>query len=253
VPAQPFFKLTRAALATIVISAAAATAARADTIFSPTADPFPKGSGAVLAPTPTTQYGAVAQRDIYNFQLQSQTFDFLTGNEIDVVKAIDYFRFTNPAGVAGTASLPGTMTITIDGRTSSSQTGTFNEVLDVATFSGTDSFGDTLTLGMNPNQPSTGTLTIARTTANGGGYDISNSFIIYGSNSVNGGPVEYTPTTYSSALPIGFTPSPASVAEPASLALLGASVAAIGFVRRRRPQNGGGRPNSDRPISGFSA
>jgi hypothetical protein len=222
---QSACKLTRTLVASIVFSAAA-TAAMADTIFSPTADPFPNGSAVNLVGSTTPNLGAVTTHYWENILVESDSFNLITGVETITLAATNYAVFAN-GGSPLTYTAPATLTFTIDNRTASNQTGTFTETL--ASFSSGGTVGGLpVDVTLNPAAASTGTVTIATTS---GGYDITNSFVVNGGASVNGGPLVIATPATATSLPIGFS---SSVPEPASLTLLGASLAGMALMRRRR-------------------
>ncbi len=150
---------------------------------------------------------------------------FSGGNEVESFGSY----FTGDVSVNGTpvgeAVLSGLVDVTVFGRTSDSETGSFATEI---TFDLTGSLGgNSIEVITNPNpaDASDGDTTIS---ANGNGtYHITSYFDIFTELSLNGGPIEE---------PVGggSVHVDLEAPEPASLSLLAAALAGLGLVRRRR-------------------
>jgi hypothetical protein len=208
----------------------AASVVQASTIFYPTPDPFPNGSGFDLHVT-TGEICVVAiacSKDFYitDLTLQSETATSHKGTTFEYTAGL-YAAFTNPyTGAAmGSATLqldPGTyVDITVDAPYNplTHATGTFTDLLTAASFEGTDSYGDTITRTLG-STPSTGTVVIS---AVAGGFDITSGFTVYTAGTFNGVPTHDPAVSAVSTAP-----------EPATWAMMLIGFAGVGTMIRRK-------------------
>ncbi len=146
----------------------------------------------------------------------------------------EYFTFyTTPSmtTVATSAVFAGQYELTIPGRTSSYETGTFNFTY-TASATGTVN-GDTVVLRTDPSIPATGTTSI--TPGPGvGEYTIDTTTTVTQQYSSNGGAWITAPSVSATSVPLGVT---SAVPEPSAFLSAMSAVAvlgAVGFIRRSR-------------------
>jgi hypothetical protein len=218
----------RTGLAAAVISVAVASAAHADFVNA-SADPFLGGSINLTSPNPlaigpsSAPFGYTTTFTVAAFKETSQTFS--GGNEYVTYTTsfgATLYTDTSLTTIAQSILLSGTFAATVDGRNSATQTGTFSEVITEATFSGEISGQSVSNYLQNPVDT-----TVAISALTGGNYQISYSAgasvpAMMEVETVIQGPAPLTPT-YSQDIP-----------EPASLTLLGVSLAGLSVLRHRR-------------------
>jgi len=152
----------------------------------------------------------------------SSTFD-VTGQDI-ITNATYTTTVTDLFGTPlGSVDLTGTMEQEVLGRTSDSDTGTWDIAVTALSLSGT-LLGDAMTMTLDPDIASFGATSIA---ADGdGSYLMSGFFSIYGDLSLAS-----TPPQVAEEVPFDFV---IPVPEPAGLALLTVPMLALAIIRRRR-------------------
>jgi PEP-CTERM motif len=124
----------------------------------------------------------------------------------------------------GQATLTGTADITVLGRSSDSETGSFT--VDLTSLDLTGSLdGYSLELATDPGNPSSGTTSVL---SNGDGtFQINSFFDIFTELSVDG-------SAFATPVGGGSVLADLQIPEPASLGLLGSALVVTGVIRRRR-------------------
>jgi hypothetical protein len=217
----------RAAVAAVAISTIATSAANASFI-SNSPDPMLGGNRVPLTGVPIdTQFGYATY---YVTNIQETSSSVSAGNNYLNYTFTEYFTFyTDPSltTIATTATFQGQFALTVYGRTSSYETGTFNFAFN-STSSGTVD-GDSVSVTTNPSLGGSGTTTM--TPGPGlGQYTINTTTTINNQYSINGGAEISTAAISATSVPPGVT-SP--VPEPSSLVPGAIGIVFVAFARRR--------------------
>jgi hypothetical protein len=157
--------------------------------------------------------------------------DFTTspGNELETFDSsfTGYMSIGSATGPFVPVHMTGPVAVTVLGRTSNTETGTFATVMTSLDMNGILG-ADTVEVILDPAETSTGQTTI--TPLAGGLYDISSYFFLHPELSLDGGP--FVPLSNGQAP--GGTAEYKLIPEPASLGLLGTALSVITLLRRRR-------------------
>jgi hypothetical protein len=154
---------------------------------------------------------------------------FVTAGQDIVTNAIYSGQLTTTGGKSmGPFSLTGTLEQQVTGRTFSTELGSWTTDITAVALSG-PLLGNTLTVGLDPKQLSTGTTSIV---AAGAEFDISSFFDLHFELRTDG-----TPPLNTSVGPVRFDvtsqPASGSMPEPASLLLLATPLLALAALKRR--------------------
>ncbi|MGR9052236.1 MAG: hypothetical protein ACU84J_06265 [Gammaproteobacteria bacterium] len=214
---QSLFRLTRAVLATAALTLTAGTAS-ADAITSVIPLPFPTGSGVALTPSPAPAgipgFGYTNAFYITDFKFGSYTAE---GTDA-LLKLTANFTvyFKDEAGNAtGSAKLPGDFVLRIKGAPAtynpltSPLLGTFDAVVDLATFTGKTSSGADMVVRVDPNAKPLGKISVSAKVGLTGTFvfDTPTPFVVKGQYSVNGGAFVDVPNLTAVNQPVGFSPA----------------------------------------------
>ncbi len=247
-PQQTSHSLSKLACTTVAAIGLAASSitALAVPIETPAPVPYPTGSGVALIPDPSPAaipgFGFVDTFFIEDFTVISYVADGADG--VETLTANFVVSFEDGSGnPTGSANLPGDFQVRILGRpgnfdaiTGDPILGTFDAILELATFNGTTSSGDAMTVRLDPTSTSTGQISITENPAGGFFFDTPTPFIVQGQYNVNGGTFNDAPNLTAENQPIGFNSNPPTVGvpEPATLTLTLAGLLGGLAVRRRR-------------------
>jgi hypothetical protein len=213
----------RCAIAATVIALAGMQTAQASFITT-SADPFPPGSGYTQANGCVTSgpLAGLCTSNVFG-KILSATSSFAGGDEFVVLNELvtgDLGLGSTPIGVF---SVTGALDLTLAGRGSANQTGTFLGTVTFLDYTGSI-LGIPLEFTLDPTSTSTAQITIARLQESPPLYRIDSFFDIFSDISIEGG----------APIPVGSFPITGVAApEPATLALLGLPLIAIAGLRRR--------------------
>jgi hypothetical protein len=160
--------------------------------------------------------------------LVSSTFN-ATGQDIVTTVSYTGMLTTLTHAPLGPITLLGTLEQEVVGRTFSTELGTWETDLVALDLSG-PLLGHTLTVGLDPANPSTGSTSVLPFATNNFMFEIDSFFDVFVELSLD------TPTPlHTQRGPIhAALVAPAAVAEPGSLALMGLGIALFAFGRRRK-------------------
>ncbi len=196
---------------------------------TPNGDPFPSGSIAILTGGPyTTPFGTFDQTTVANFD--GFVLQTTGGNEYFTYATSSMFGTTGPTqtvtfdngGVFSTYTFTnGDVEVEIKGRTSTTETGTFDAIMLMATWTGMID-GHTIIAQINPGVPTTGTVTFSED-GNGPELLVDYTFDNQTEFNLDGGPFMSTPLTGVSA----------AVPEAPAWTMMLMGFAGLGFAGRR--------------------
>lgn len=214
---KPLFRLTRVAFAAAAFAFVTSTAI-ADPVTSAIPLPFPTGSGVALKPaSPPAALPGLGYADTFyitDFQFGSYGAD---GTDA-LLKLTANFQFSSKdeaGNPAGSAVLPGNFVLRIKGAPASYDPlsapllGTFDAVVDLATFTGKTSSGDDIVVRVDPNLKPVGKIDVSAKIGLGGAFvfDTPTPFAVKGQYSINGGDFIDVPGLTAVNLPVGFRPA----------------------------------------------
>jgi len=219
----PAAALLRSAVAAIAQTLVGTVAAQASFITT-SPDPFPPGSGYVQADGCLTS-GPLAGLCTSNVMgtILSASSSIAGGNELVVLNELVVGDLSSGGVALGSFSVTGTLDLTLAGRSSLSETGTFAGMVTAENYAGSIA-GIPLTFTLDPSMASTAQITIASLQEAPPLFQIDSFFDIFSDISINGG------------LPIpvgGFPITGVAAPEPTTLLLLGLPLIAIAGLRRR--------------------
>jgi hypothetical protein len=219
--------LIRPYLIGIVIAFSGAGGSAASFV-STSPDPFPPGSGFVQAPGCLSgPLLGLCTSDVKGLILSSSS-NVVSGNQLFVLEERVTGELSFGGSPAGDFSVEGPLELTLDGRTSSSETGTFSGPVTKEDFTGTFD-GASVEFTLDPSQASTVQVTITQF-QNAALFQIDSSFSLYSQISIDGG----TP------IPIGGFPisGVGAVPEPSTWVLMSLSMLVLGFAGQRAKAQG---------------
>jgi hypothetical protein len=218
-----FALFTRSCLIASVMAVAGVGGAKAFVSTSP--DPFPAGSGFVQAPGCLTSgpLSGLCTSDVTGLILSSSS-SFAGGNQEFVLDEKVTGEVSFEGSTVGALSVEGNLDLTLFGRTTSFETGTFDGVVTAEDYVGTFD-GVPVEFTLAPSPP-TSTVEVTITPfPNSRLFEIDSSFALYSQISIEGG----------APIPIGGFPitGVAAVPEPPTGVLLALPMLVLGFVRWR--------------------
>jgi hypothetical protein len=218
-----FALFTRSCLIASVMAVAGVGGAKAFVSTSP--DPFPAGSGFVQAPGCLTSgpLAGLCSSDVKGLILSSSS-SFVGPNEEFTLDERVTGDISFAGGPIGAFSVVGDLDLTLDDRTSDSQTGTFDGVVTSEDYMGLFEGMVPIEFTLDPSMTSTVQVTIS-SLPNSRLFQIDSSFDLFSRISIDGG----------APIPVGGFPitGVAVVPEPPTGVLLALPMLVLGFVRWR--------------------
>jgi hypothetical protein len=220
-----FALFTSSCLIAGVMAVASVSGAKAFVSTSP--DPFPPGSGFVQSPGCVTSgpLAGLCSSDVTGLILSSSS-SFAGGDQDFVLNERVTGQISFEGSPVGDFSVVGPLDLTLDGRTTLFQTGTFDGMVNSEDYVGTlGTLEGAVPIEFTLDTSMTSTVQVTITAVSQALVQIDSSFTLFSLISIEGGP----------KIPIGGFPTigVASVPEPSTGVLLALPMLVLGFVRWR--------------------